>query len=65
MGRYTLTTINNKVLCEDSLTLVMKELIDVIKTNGIPTVSYDTDKQAIRFDFEGYYCNFSLYLKEE
>ena len=63
-NRYTLATINNKILCEDSMTLVMKELMDVIKTNGVPTVSYDSDRHAVKFDFEGYYCNFDLYLRD-
>lgn len=64
MSRYTLTANNNKILCEDSMTMVMKELMNIIKDNGVPTVSYDADKHAVKFDFEGYYCNFSLYLRD-
>ncbi len=64
MTKYTLFTSQNKIICQDSLVLVMRELFKAVKDNGNPVeILYDTSKQAVRFDFSGIYCDFSLFLK--
>jgi len=62
MDTYSLFT-DKKTIVQDSFTIVLKELIELIHDEGIPEVKYNTDKHATELKFEGRYCNFSVYLK--
>jgi len=65
MSQYVLISQNNKTIKDDSLTFVMKELMKITKETGnIPLVTYDEKERATCFEFEGYYCNFKLFLVE-
>ena len=63
MEVYILQAQNGKKVCEGSITACMKKLMKITKETGsIPEVNYDEEVRATCFEFEGYYCNFKLYL---
>jgi hypothetical protein len=52
-----------KVIENDHLNIVMKKLMEIVKENCIPEVSYNAKEDATEFRFEGYYCDFSVFLR--
>ena len=55
---------DKKTYKEDSLTQVMVELMKISREVGsVPDVYYNETEKATEFKFEGYYCDFSIYLK--
>jgi hypothetical protein len=61
-----LCLVNNKdiVISAGDSTKVIKELMKIInEIKAIPEISYDSTKDCTKLEFEGYYNNFSLWLK--
>lgn len=64
MSDLVLIDNKNMVISAGDSTKVIKELMSIIKnTSSIPAVSYDSNEDYTRLEFEGYYNNFTLYLK--
>ncbi len=63
MERYVLKKSDGNVIKDGSMTEAMKEIMKIAQENSVPVVTYDTDMKATCFEFEGYYCNFKLYLQ--
>jgi hypothetical protein len=51
------------ILLTGTFEATMQELMKIIKETGVPEVSYNDKLDATEFRFEGYFCNFSIYLK--
>lgn len=62
MDRYFLKKSDGSIVREGSMTEIMKEVMKITQENSIPEVTYDAEMKATCFEFEGYYCNFKLYL---
>jgi len=64
MNNLSLIDSKNIVISAGDNTKVIKELMSIIKdTKTIPEVIYDNQKICTKLEFEGYYNNFTLYLK--
>lgn len=62
MDRYFLKKSDGNIVKEGSMTEIMKEVMSIAQENSIPEVTYDAIFGSTCFEFEGYYCNFKLYL---
>ncbi|HHT98172.1 MAG TPA: hypothetical protein GXZ90_09810 [Clostridiales bacterium] len=64
MSDLCLVDNKNIVVSAGDNSKVIKELMNIIAdTKAIPEVSYDSIKDCTKLDFEGYYNNFTLWLK--
>lgn len=63
MEHYVLSNSKNKYIAQGDLATVINELMKVIKDVGsIPKVSFNQNDNKTEFRFEGYYCDFTLFL---
>ena len=61
---YKLYSNNNKTIVEGSLAEVMEELFKISEKESIPYEITKESNSVTKFRFEGYYCDFSIFIEE-